>query len=42
MSEHEYKVADRVIRWGYWILLVVLAIGAGRTLYRLGQRFGWF
>ena len=33
--------ADRVIRWGYWLVLVLLAIGAGRTLWRLAERFGW-
>lgn len=42
MDQHERKRGDRVLRWGYWIMLAVLAIGAGRTLYRLGQRFGWF
>lgn len=42
MSKHERNPDDRVIRWGYWVLLVVLAVGAGRTIFRLGQRFGWF
>lgn len=42
MGQREHKTGDRVLRWGYWIMFVVLAIGAARTLYRLGQRFGWF
>jgi hypothetical protein len=32
---------DRVIRWGYWIVLALLAVGAARTLWRLAHRFGW-
>lgn len=32
---------DRVVRWGYWIVLTLLAVGAARTSWRLAERFGW-
>ena len=32
---------DRLIRWGYWVVLAVLAVGAGRTLWRLARMWGW-
>lgn len=33
--------ADRLIRWGYWIVLALLAVGAARTLFRLARGWGW-
>lgn len=41
MATPQRDPADRIIKWVYWILLVVLAIGAGRTLLRLARGFGW-
>lgn len=41
MRDPSRTPSDRLIRWGYWILLAVLAIGAGRTLLKLARGFGW-
>lgn len=41
MRDRRPGTGDRLIRWGYWLVLVVLAIGAGRTLLRLARLWGW-
>ena len=41
MGEREPRRGDALIRWGYWIVLVLLAIGAARTLLRLARMWGW-
>lgn len=33
---------DRLIRWGYAVVLVMLAIGAGRILLRMARDAGWW
>lgn len=33
---------DRLIRWGYAVVLVLLAIGAGRILLRMARDAGWW
>lgn len=33
---------DRVIRWAYIVVLVLLAIGAGRILLRMARDAGWW
>ncbi len=42
MNKMKPTLGDRFIRWGYWIIFVVLALGAARTLFRLASRWGWF
>lgn len=41
MGKQNESRGDRFIRWGYWVVLVLLAVGAARTLYRLAIHFGW-
>lgn len=41
MGPRESPPRDRLIRWGYWLVFVLLAVGAARTMYRLARLWGW-
>lgn len=41
MGGKKPDAGDDLIRWGYWIVLVLLAVGAARTLMRLFRMWGW-
>jgi hypothetical protein len=41
MSEPERRGSERWIRWGYWIVFALMAVGAGRSLLKLARMWGW-
>lgn len=41
MGNPQRDPADRFIKWAYWVVLTLLAVGAARTLLKLARGFGW-
>ena len=41
MTDREPGREARLLRWGYGLLLLILAVGAGRALLRLARTWGW-